>query len=92
MPIPDASAQPPVPALSHPGLQYHAVPLRRCGARRWATNASQEDKDSYNCWMIHYLDHCNKKLSQDWWQGRVGRDKPYGRDPDGIGMPPQFGF
>ena len=23
-------------------------------------NASQEDKDRYNCWMIHYLDHCNK--------------------------------
>ena len=23
-------------------------------------NASQEDKDRYNCWMTHYLDHCNK--------------------------------
>ena len=23
-------------------------------------NASQEDKDRYNCWMTHYLDDCNK--------------------------------
>ncbi len=24
------------------------------------TNSSQKDKDRYDCWMTHYLDHCNK--------------------------------
>ncbi|MEE8156344.1 MAG: hypothetical protein V3T53_15425 [Phycisphaerales bacterium] len=38
--------------------------------------SSEADKDRYKCWMVHYLDHCNKCTCTD--RGECPDPDPYG--------------